>query len=213
MQTKITPLLISAFEQNGLKMAREEIYLFANYYLLTSKWGHKINITANLSPEKFIQENILDPALAFNAFVSQHPVQSLKIADTGCGGGYAGLVWAILSRFSFDLTLIDSDRKKINFCKQFIRENNLPKCQAKQSRVEDFVNNNKEIKFDIIISRATWGCEEFSSINSSLLKNPGFLCYFQGSQNAPVLSKFKPVTLSYKILPTEAKRSLIVYSL
>jgi 16S rRNA (guanine(527)-N(7))-methyltransferase RsmG len=213
MQTKTIPLLISAFEQNGLKITREEISLFSNYYLLTSKWGHKINITANLSPEKFIQENILDPALAFNAFTSQHQVQNSKIADTGCGGGYAGLVWAILSRFSFDLTLIDSDRKKINFCKQFIRENNLPKCQAKQSRVEDFINNNKDIDFDIIISRATWGCEEFSSINSPLLKRPGFLCYFQGSQNAPISHRFKSTTLSYKILPTETKRSLIVYSL
>lgn len=132
---------------------------------LSEKWSKKINVTANVSAEDFILENILDPALAYQAFINGHFTTSLfpspvlrdrSLADVGCGGGFVGFTWHLLNNESGRLLLIDSDRKKINFCKEVIRKLALRNCTAYCARAEDI----REPLADIVVTRATWGPEE-----------------------------------------------------
>lgn len=184
---------------------------FRLYYELSKKWGSKINITANLSEKDFIRENLLDPVLAFHAvplssFFENHD-QSLSLIDIGCGGGYVGITWAVLLAEFENFFLLDSDRKKINFCKQVIRELELKNVQAMQSRVEDFVTDNKE-KFDLVLSRATWQEPVFSEKCSPLAKDNGVLIHFTGAMQVEQTPQKK--IFSYTIHPDERKRHLTV---
>ena len=114
--------MLRSTSQNGV--SERVLELFEEYYNLTLKWAEKINITANLSPENFVLENILDPYLCVQSFAlsAANLDEKAVIADMGCGGGYVGIV-AKLAFFPHQkLYLVDSDRKKINFCKQAVRE-------------------------------------------------------------------------------------------
>lgn len=206
--------LLHSFAKHQLTITDQQADLLSRYYFLSEKWGSKINITANLSPDKFLEENILDPALSFHTFKKAFPqAQETKpsLIDVGCGGGYAGLVWIILSKFSFELILLDGDRKKINFCKQFIRENKLPSCQAVALRLEEYLKNQQQNQFDIVISRATWGCESFVKNCQPLARPFALLCYFNSSKALPShLAHFGKI-LPYSILPRGLERQLVVF--
>lgn len=162
-------------EINGLRFTNDTLIKFALYYDLLSRWSKKINITANVEERKFVIENILDPALAYRAVIdaernsrmTQTPLLLVThrltdcgcaLADVGCGGGFVGLVWQILRCDSIEgatapaLYLIDSDRKKINFCRDVIRSLGLTNAQTICARAEFLT----EPLANVITTRATW---------------------------------------------------------
>lgn len=163
--------------------------LFYEYYLLTLKWGEKINITANLSAEAFVLENLADPVLAFFSAKSllTGGSKNLSCVDLGCGGGYVGLVWHILSGGRLETELIDSDRKKINFCKQVIRELGLCGVRADQRRAEELLAARSH-QYDLVVSRATWDVPEFFKKAGGLVRSPGLMMHFSSEAQAQMHS-------------------------
>lgn len=175
--------LSSFLEINAISMSFElQDRLFEIFKLLLS-WSKKINITANTSVHDFILENIIDPALAHQAFVRFVFEQKLTIcpssksvADVGCGGGFVGFTWHLLNHEIDQLILIDSDRKKINFCKDVIRHLSLQKCVAMNSRVEDI----HTLLADLVLTRATWKAEDTRSLCSGLALPGASFLHFCG---------------------------------
>jgi 16S rRNA (guanine527-N7)-methyltransferase len=153
------------------------------YFALTCKWGSKINITANLSSDSFLLENILDPLTAAIKFSQNFPDlfkgTPLTLIDVGCGGGYVGLIWKLFFNEKIQLTLLDSDRKKINFCRQAIRELSLLNSNSILSRLEEFTPNTP-LSFDLVVSRATMHHSELLSATFPIIKDNGILIDFVG---------------------------------
>ena len=78
-------------------------------------------------------------------------VKSLSICDVGSGAGFPGIVLAILNterKMNFNLTLVESNKKKINFLLYIIKTLKL-NVDVKNARVE-----NMNEKFDLITARA-----------------------------------------------------------
>lgn len=171
--------MLRSTSQNGV--SERVLELFEEYYNLTLKWAEKINITANLSPENFVLENILDPYLCVQSFAlsAANLDEKAVIADMGCGGGYVGIV-AKLAFFPHQkLYLVDSDRKKINFCKQAVRELGLEPVEAICTRIEGF---QPDESLDLVFSRATWGAQQAFEYVSPLLSQEGSLLYLTGKK-------------------------------
>jgi 16S rRNA G527 N7-methylase RsmG len=193
-KTEFSDLLGGLLGAEALKAAGPACVLFYEYYLLTLKWGEKINITANLSPEAFVTENLADPVLAFFSAVPLFAESSkeLSCVDLGCGGGYVGLVWHILSDGRFETELVDGDRKKINFCRQVIRELGLSKIRADQLRVEALVPARLH-SYGLVVSRATWDVPEFFKKTQELVRSPGLAIHFSSEAQAQTHSGYSSV--------------------
>jgi len=195
--------------ENGIKLTNRNKDAFEIIYNLAKKWGSSINITANLEEEKFIYENILDPILALKCYKDHINRVPFSIIDIGCGGGFVGLIWHIFKENEFKTILFDSDRKKINFCRQLIRELDLKNVEAIQGRAEIASIGH----FDTIVTRATFKLlEDGIQKCQRFCDRSGKIVLFRGNNDNSVLEQFKGQEIVYDIKPKVLKRRLFVVS-
>jgi 16S rRNA (guanine527-N7)-methyltransferase len=203
----------SLLEQNKINFLPFQIELIGNLYNLSLHWGDKINITKNLSLERFFTENILDPLCAiqrYSVHFKNHVDSSMSLIDLGCGGGYVGLLWHIFLQEEICTTLMDGDRRKINFCKQAIRELGLKNIQAIHARAEDYqISAGKG--YDLCVSRATWDFSGFLSQGRRFLSSKGHLISFESSSFLELEVNSAITTLQYSIQPIKIERKLAVF--
>ena len=92
---------------------------------LLVKWNPKINLVSRSTLETLWTRHILDSAQIFSLI--PHPVAHW--VDIGSGGGFPGLVIAILAAESDSeqkTTLIESDQRKCAFLRTVLRETSVP---------------------------------------------------------------------------------------
>ncbi len=75
-----------------------------------------------------------------------------SLLDIGTGAGFPGLVLAIVYP-NLQVTLLDSNNKKIKFLQECLSKLNLKNVTLVQERAEVYTKNNRE-KFDYVTSRA-----------------------------------------------------------
>lgn len=112
------------------------------YLALLVKWNAAYNLTAVRDPQQMLVKHLLDSL----SILPQ--VKGGTLIDVGTGAGLPGIVLAI-ARPELQVTLLDSNGKKVRFLKQVIAELKIANAQAVQSRVEDF-----DARFDVVTSRA-----------------------------------------------------------
>lgn len=206
--------LSRALGANHIEPTPTECNFFSELYQLAARWAAKINLTANLSVDRFIAENVLDPLLAYTAMVRHthgKPLFSGALIDLGCGGGFVGLTWHTLGQGAFNTVLLDADRKKVNFCKQVIRDLGLTGIDALQGRAEDLSRSYPK-KFSVATTRATWRVEDFTAIAVDLLTPDGIAIAFESDKQAttPGLPP-RHTTIPYTIEPAGIARHLSLY--
>ncbi len=103
------------------------------YSKLVAAQNNKINLISKSDNEKIIEYHIY-PSLIYKILDLIKPNQ--YILDIGSGGGFPGIVNAIMFPKS-EFLLIDSTRKKVETLNNFIQELNLNNCSAIWSRVEE----------------------------------------------------------------------------
>ncbi|WP_322528405.1 16S rRNA (guanine(527)-N(7))-methyltransferase RsmG [Salinicola sp. LHM] len=128
---------------------------------LLHKWNRAYNLTAVRSPEAMVSRHLLDSASV--AFAVSGPT----LLDVGSGPGFPGLVLAILDP-GLQVTLLDSNGKKVRFQRQAVMELGLDNVRSEQVRVEAF-----DATFDQIISRAFASLGDFIGLTEPLLAEGG----------------------------------------
>ncbi|EKD52011.1 MAG: 16S rRNA methyltransferase GidB [uncultured bacterium] len=190
---------------NQISLSPGQIEAITAYHALTVKWHEKINITTNTQPEAFVRENIVDPALACMALGFKNDA-CLRILDVGCGGGFGGIVFKLLCP-ELLVTLIDSDRKKISFCRQVMCALGLGGCEAHHTRVQDY---RPGCLFDRVITRATFSqIEDCQRACQHVLKESGHIVMFRSFSETEDAHQ-KHQRLLYTIKPEGIKRSLLM---
>lgn len=112
------------------------------YLAMLLRWNEAYNLTAVRQPEQMLIKHLLD-----SLSILPH-VQKRSLLDVGTGAGLPGMVLA-LANPALEVTLLDSNGKKIRFLRQVIAELKVTNAQAVQSRVEEFDGS-----FDMVTSRA-----------------------------------------------------------
>lgn len=128
---------------------------------LLHKWNRAYNLTAVRSPEAMVSRHLLDSASV--AFAVNGPT----LLDVGSGPGFPGLVLAILDP-GLQVTLLDSNGKKVRFQRQAVMELGLDNVRCEQVRVESF-----DATFDQVISRAFASLGDFIGLTEPLLAEGG----------------------------------------
>lgn len=106
---------------HSLDVSRETMEMFDHYESLVQKWSPKINLVAKSTLVDLRSRHIADSAGLFSHL---HP-STKKTVDLGSGGGFPGLVVAILSQQFLPenrMTLVESDKRKSVFLLTVARE-------------------------------------------------------------------------------------------
>lgn len=178
------------------------------YIELIVKWNSTHNLTAIRTPEAMITRHMLDSLTPLPYMVGSN------IVDVGSGAGFPGIPIA-LARPEWQLTLVESNQKKVAFLMQVAIELNLQNVLVKSQRVENFI---PEDNADTIISRAFSNLERFTQLTGHLCRNSVQHCRFMAMKGAfpdMELMQLSPNVSVERIIPVtvpglKAKRHLIV---
>lgn len=129
---------------------------------LLHKWNQAYNLTAVRDVDDMVSRHVLDSAAVLPY------VQGPRLLDVGAGPGLPGLVLAILVP-ELDVTLLDSNGKKVRFQRQAVMELGLKNATPVQARVEQF----EAVSFDQVISRAFASLVDFVTLTRQLPSSDG----------------------------------------
>lgn len=143
---------------------------FAALLRLLEKWNRVSNLTAVRDPLEMVNRHILD-SLAVLPFLRGH-----SLLDVGTGAGLPGLPIAI-ARPGLEVTLLDSNAKKLRFVRQAAAELGLEQVQVVQSRMQEYQPGRS---FDMVISRAVASLDDLYRQTAHLLRPGGRMLFMKG---------------------------------
>ncbi len=143
-QTRHTEVLESGIEQLGLIASDAMIVQLMTYLRELVSWNQAYNLTAVREPEAMVIRHLLD-SLAITHLIGHH-----RLIDVGCGAGLPGIPLAIV-RPDLEVTLLDSNGKKVRFINHVRRTVPLGNIHPVQQRVESY---QFEPGFETVTSRA-----------------------------------------------------------
>lgn len=132
----------------GLNVSRETLERLETYAALLTKWNPRINLVSKATLRDLWTRHIADSAQLFH--LAPHPVKHW--VDLGSGGGFPGLVVAIMAMETgspVHVTLVESDTRKCAFLRTAIRETGAP-ATVINDRIEDL----PPLLGDVISARA-----------------------------------------------------------
>ncbi|GEM_PF-625567 len=189
-----------------------QIKLLATYQLLFLKWNKTINLSAHRESAVSIEKNFLD-CIYLSSLISEK-----KILDFGSGGGFPGLVLAILNS-KRDLILVESDKKKSAFLKTIMRELDLTNVEI----IPEHIDVKKPLKIlsekniEIIVSRATISGEDLMLLGSSLLSKQGRLLLMLSEKQSEEMKVSQNTEyecekeISYLLPWSKIKRKILIF--
>ncbi len=164
--------MINASE--NLSVSRETMSALRRLEELLQKWNQKINLVSKSTIDEVWTRHIIDSAQIFEL------VPSWRLwADFGSGGGFPGLVVAILAkekRPESKTVLVESDHRKAVFLRTVIRELEL-RATVYSERIEDL----KRLDADVVSARALADLTSLLGYASRHLKRGGSALFLKGS--------------------------------
>lgn len=146
-----------------------------DYLALVQKWNKVYNLTAVRDSDKMLTLHLLD-SLA----VVPHVSDATTLLDVGSGAGLPGVPLA-LALPHVQVTLLDSNQKKVTFLNQVIIELKLHNVVTICERVEKY--QQKQL-FSVIVSRAFSRLPDFIALAGHLLAPGGTLLAMKGANPA-----------------------------
>lgn len=132
-----------------LGVSRETMERLGRYESLLIKWQKSINLVSTSTLPELWRRHMLDSA----QLAALAPETARRWADLGSGGGFPGLVVAILlaGRPGFEMHLVESDQRKCIFMREVARATEAP-ATIHNCRIEDFAAGQGA--FDVVSARA-----------------------------------------------------------
>ncbi len=158
-----------------LNVSRETYERLQIYADLLKRWNPRINLVSKASIIDLWQRHIADSVQIYK--FAPHPVNHWL--DLGSGGGFPGLVNAIMAiekRTPFHMTLIESDVRKSAFLRTVIRETGAP-AKVVTGRIEDLEPMNA----DTISARALADLNTLLSFTERHLNIDGVALFLKGA--------------------------------
>lgn len=135
------------FKKYNVNIDENKLLLFNNYYVDLIEKNKVMNLTAITEKEDVYIKHFIDSVLPIKEIKDNS-----KILDIGTGAGFPGIPLKIINE-TFNIVLLDSLNKRINFLNEEIEKLNLKNISAIHGRAEDYINVSRET-FDYVVSRA-----------------------------------------------------------
>lgn len=160
----------------GETVSRETMEKLCIYARLLQKWQPTINLVSNTTLPHLWERHIIDSAQLVPFLPPTGGNKTLKIVDMGSGGGFPGLILALMT--SHHLHLVESDSRKIAFLRTVIRETGCS-AQLHPVRVESLPFMNA----DMLTARALASLQKLLEL-SKKQHHAGLSCLFMKGRTA-----------------------------
>ncbi|MBT8412208.1 MAG: 16S rRNA (guanine(527)-N(7))-methyltransferase RsmG [Octadecabacter sp.] len=158
-------------EKHALDVSRETLEKLEQFAALVLKWTNKINLIGSQSEADIWNRHIVDSVQVYDLA----PNDWKTWADLGSGGGFPGIVIAILDPKRRPVTLVESDQRKALFLQTARRQLDL-NVTVLNKRIEDVV----ESSFDIVTARALAPLDTLLGYAQPLLSTGGTALFPKG---------------------------------
>lgn len=205
---------IKEVEKLNISVTKENLASLAKYKDLLVEYNKKFNLTAIKSDEEIYLKHFYDSLTLIKACSLNG---NLKLLDIGTGAGFPGIVLKIFYP-DLELTLLDSNHKKIAFLEVVIKELNLKNVTCINSRAENLPKTYREY-FDIVTSRAVAHLRILLELSIPYLKVGGKLIAMKGlseeeiKESAKILEKLDSTivdTIKFNLPIEGSNRSLVI---
>ena len=159
---------------NNLDVSRETFHMLETYKERLLLWNKKINLISKKSTNNIWDRHFLDSAQVFSALTTGQT----KLLDFGSGGGFPGMVLAIIATEKLPLMrveMVESDQRKAVFLRDTVRVLGLNSA-VWSDRVENIVEMNS----DVITARALAPLKKLLFFSNRHLKKGGFCVFLKG---------------------------------
>lgn len=160
----------------GVNVSRETINDLERFAGLVSKWTAKINLIARGSVETLWERHVIDSVQVYRFAPDYYE----KWVDLGSGGGFPGIVAAIVAKEKHPnavFVLIESDQRKATFLRTAARELDLP-VTVLASRIEEAPPQGA----DVVTARALTALSGLIPLVSRHLDSKGIALLHKGRQ-------------------------------
>ncbi len=185
-----------------ISVSRETFSRLETYVELLKKWQTSINLIGTATINEIWIRHIIDSAQLINNMESAE-----VIADVGSGAGFPGLIMAILG--IKDITLIESDGRKVAFLKEAARV-----TQADVSIINNRVEHADLEEFSLIVTRGFAPLAAMFSIFGSKLKDSHKLLLLKGKNyKTEIQEARKAWSFEYTVIPSVTDKESAILSI
>ncbi len=193
----------------GLDVSRETFDRLTTFVSLLQKWNPAINLVAKSTLAQAWTRHIVDSAQLYRLA----PPKIDHWADLGSGGGFPGLVIAILAHeldFQRRLTLVESDQRKSTFLRQVGRELGLARLSVLSDRIESV----PPLSADVLSARALAALPQLCHFAHRHLSPTGIALFQKGAQHREEIAQAEPEWhFDLSIFPSDTDPSAVVLAM
>jgi 16S rRNA (guanine527-N7)-methyltransferase len=216
MEAGLREILLEGASRMGVVLGEEAVARFDTLLALLQTWGSRVNLTTRIEAREVVIHHFLD-SLAGVPLLSGTPVA--RVLDLGAGAGFP----AFPLKFALPelrVTLVESVRKKIAFCREVIRASACTEIEAVCARGEELGSDVRyRGAYDWVVSRALGSSANVLRLSLPFLVPGGGILLYKGMPDRKELDDLEVTcgklaisrSLHEATVPfLEARRTLIV---
>ena len=162
----------------GVDVSRETMEDLEAFAALVARWTAKINLIARGTVDSIWDRHIVDSVQLYKFA----PKTFEKWVDIGSGGGFPGIVMAILGKTAHPqarFVLIESDQRKATFLRTAARELNLS-----VDVIAERLESAPEQDADVVSARALTALSGLLALSERHIKPDGLALFHKGRKSA-----------------------------
>jgi 16S rRNA (guanine527-N7)-methyltransferase len=161
----------------GIELDEISYGKFIKYSEMLIDWNSRINLTAITDMDGIVKKHFID---SLKIFEFSKLKNARKVIDVGTGAGFPGIPMKIVND-QFEMTLLDSLNKRIEYLKEVCKELELRNVNFVHARAEDGAKmpEHRE-KYDIAVSRAVANMAVLSELCLPFVRQGGYFIALKG---------------------------------
>lgn len=174
---------VDALSVGGVSVSRETFQALQNFEALVRRWNPAINLVSKSTLPQLWERHIADSAQIF----SLCPADARVWVDLGAGGGFPGLVVAIIAQEGLPnlrVTLVESDLRKATFLRQAAKALDLA-VTVRAERIEAL----EPMHADVLSARALAALPALIGYGALHLKPDGIGIFPKGARHQEELAQ------------------------
>ena len=175
---------LKGLEELQIELSDNQIQQFIRYYEMLVEKNKVMNLTAITEFDEVIEKHFLDSLSLIKVYDLKKEV---SVMDMGTGAGFPGMPLRILEP-NFDLTLLDSLGKRVDFLRETADAMGLRRVRCVHARAEEFARKHRE-QFDIATSRAVAQLNVLCELTLPLVKVGGVFLAMKSVESDPELQE------------------------
>ena len=204
---------IEEIKKLNVNLKEEQLSKLEEYADFLLEYNQHTNLTAIKTKEEVYLKHFYDSL----TLVKIANLTQGKLLDVGTGAGFPGLVLAIAFP-KLDVTLLDSNNKKIAFLKECTQKLQLSNVTIIYDRAENYTRLHRE-EFDFVTSRAVAELRILLELNIPALKINGKFLVMKANIEEELKQALKTIEIlnckiinreTFDLPKNEGKRTLLV---